>query len=392
MSQEDAGPDYGSLEFTAKRAMLFQLADWAMTAVPSSATLPVNGCFQVTVSPERLRVAATDQAKAVIAEIPAVLSQSSGQVFLPGKKFKSILAEAREGDVTVAVKGGQALVTAGSAAWQLRLPNPGGYSGVPDLSAAEFAPVSREGLHWALDTVRHAVCKEAGRPALAQVRIGGDAAGRMFATAVDSSQFACAPVPGFPCSMLVPGLVLDDLLKLLAKSPVDNVEVAEAGPYAVFRVGPVTLAALRMSAPFPDVDKLFLAPARGNDMTLGVDKDELTAALRRVRVNADASTSAVALVADSDNGKRGRLTVTGRDKGGNSAEEVIPASWGHGRHLLVVNAVFLSAMLAAHPSPTCEFTVGRDRGRVRAPLLLHDKDRLVTGTCPQMPPSLVGYE
>lgn len=390
MSQE-AGADYGSLEFTVRRAMLAQLADWAMTAVPSSATLPVNGCFQVTVSPERLQVAATDQATAVLAEIPAVLSQSAGQVYLPARKLRSILSEAREGDVIVSVKGNLAVVTAGTASWQLRLPPLDGYTGMPDLSAAAFAPVNRENLRWALDTVRHAVGKDAGRPAFTQVRINGDATGRMFASATDSSQFSCAPVNGFPCNMLIPGGVLDDLLKLLAKSPVDDAEVAEAGPYAVFRVGPVTLAALRMGAPFPNVDQLFLGPVKGNDMKLGVDKDELTAALRRVRVNTDASTSAVALIADSDSGKRGRLTVTARDKGGNSAEEVIPAAWEGGQHLMVVNAVFLAGLLAAHPSAACEFMVGKDRGKLRAPLLLKDEDKQVTGTCPQMPPSLVGY-
>ncbi len=232
------------------------------------------------------------------------------------------------------------------------------------------------------------------RPAYSQVRISGDAAGQMFACAVDSDagQFARAPVPGFPRNALIPGAVLDDLLKLLAKIPVDDCEVAEAGNYAVFRVGPVTLAALRMGVSFPDVGRLFLEPVRNHDRSLGVDKDALTAALRRVKVNSDATTSAVALIADSDNGKRGRLTVTSRDREGNSAEEVIPASWGHGQHLLVVNAVFLSAMLAAHPSAVCEFRVGKDRGKVRAPLLLEDKDRQVTGTCPQMPPALVGYD
>jgi DNA polymerase III sliding clamp (beta) subunit (PCNA family) len=261
---------------------------------------------------------------------------------------------------------------------------------MPDLSAAEFAPVGRDALRAALDTVRHAVGKEASRSAFTQVRVAA-VDGAMFASATDSSQFCRAPVPGFPRDMLIPGAALDDLLKLLAKTPVDDVEVADAGSYAVFRVGPVTLAVLRSASPFPNVDQLFLGPVKGNNLTLGVDKDELAGALRRVRVTADSSTSAVALIADSDGGKRGRLTVTARDKDGNSAEESIQASWGQGRHLLVVNAAFLSAMLAAHPSATCEFHVGKDRGQVRPPLLLEDEDKQVTGTCPQMPPKLVGY-
>jgi DNA polymerase III sliding clamp (beta) subunit (PCNA family) len=390
MSEGKGGADYGSLDFTVRRFQLLQLAEWALPAVPSSPTLPVNGCFQVSVSPGRLRVAATDQQAAVFAEAPAVITQSTGEAFLPARKLKAILAEAREGDVTVSVKGNAALVTAGSAAWSLRLPPPDGYSGLPDLSGAQFAPVGREVLLGALGTVRHAVGKDVGRPAFAQVRIAPSDAG-VFACAADSSQFSRAPVPGFPGEMLIPGAALGDLVKLLDKVPVDDAEVAAAGPYAVFRVGPVTLAALRMAKGFPDVDNDFLRRVQGNDMELRVDREALTAALRRVRINSDASTSAVALIADSEGGRRGRLTVTSRDKDSNSAEEVIPASWEHGQHLQVVNAGFLAAMLAVYPSAECTFRLGKDRGKVRAPLVLEDGAKGVTGICTQMVPALMGY-
>jgi DNA polymerase III sliding clamp (beta) subunit (PCNA family) len=387
---EKSGAGYGPLEFTVRRSVLAQMAEWAVAAVPAGpVTQAVNSCFQVTVSPERLALAAADQRLAVFTEVQAVIAQSAGQVYLPARKLKAILAEARDGDVTVSAKGSQALVTAGSAAWHLRLFPPDGYTGLPDLSDAQFAPVSREVLRTALETVRHAVSKDGGRPSFTQVRIAASDEG-MFACAAGSNQFSRAPVPGFPCDMLIPGPALDDLVRLLAKSQEDKVEVAAAGPYAVFRAGPVTMAALRTAKDFPDTDKLFLQLVRGNDMTLRVDRDELTAAIRRVRINADTTTSAVALIADSDDGKRGRLTVTSRDKDANSAEEVIPAEWEHGLTVLAVNAVFLSAALAVHPSPVCEFKVGKDRGKVRAPLLLEDSVKQVSGICYQMPASLAG--
>lgn len=389
MSEGNGKADYGSLKFTVRRFQLLQMAEWALPAVPSSPTLPVNGCFQVSVNPERLCLAGTDQQAAVFAEVQAVVTQSTGEVFLPARKLRTILAEAREGDVTVSVKGGTALVTAGTAAWSLHLPPPDRYTGLPDLSGAQFAPVDREALLLALNTVKHAVGKDAGRPASAQVRIAPSAGG-VFACAADSSQFSRAPVPGFPGEMLIPGAALGDLVKLLGKSEVKDAEVAAAGNYAVFRVGPVTLAALRTARAFPDVDKDFLQRVQGNDLELKVDKEALAAALRRVRINADASTSAVALIADSDRGQ-GRLTVTSRDKDANSAEEVITASWEHGQCIQVVNAGFLAAMLAVHPSAECTFRLGKDRGKVRAPLVLEDKAAGVTGVCVQMLPALMGY-
>jgi DNA polymerase III sliding clamp (beta) subunit (PCNA family) len=380
MSDQGTG-GYAPMDFTVRSDMLGQLAEWAVTAVPSSPTLPVNGCFEVTVSPGELQLAAADQQKAVIAVIPAVRTASAGRVYLPARKLKSILAEARDGDVTVAVSGKTALVTAGKAAWSLHLPPPDQYTGLPDLSGAQFAPVGREALLTALSTVRHAVSKDLGRPASTQVRIAPDGDGT-FACAASSSQFSRAPVPGFPGEMLIPGHVLDDLVKLLSKSQDDNAEVATAGSYAVFRAGPVTLAALRVAKEFPNVEGDFLKRVHGNDMELSVDKGELAGALRRVRINADAISSAVTLIADGD-GKWGRLTVTTRDANANSAEEVIPASWEHGHHVLVVNAAFLSAMLAVHPSPTCVFKTARDRGKARVPLVLEDKDKQVTGICAQ---------
>jgi DNA polymerase III sliding clamp (beta) subunit (PCNA family) len=389
---EKSGADHGSAEFTVRRFQLVQLADWAMTAIPSGTTaLAVNSCFRVTIAPDRLSLAGAGQRVSVFAETPAVAAASEGEVFIPAKKLRAMLGEADEGDVTVTVKGNYATVTAGPAVWSLRLPPPDGYIGLPDLTGAQFSPVSREGLLTALTTVRHAVGRDPNRPAYTQVRIA-ESGGVMFACAVDSSQFSRAPVPGFPLPLSVPGAVLDDLVKLLSKSQADEAEVADAGAYVVFRVPPVTMAALKTTHAFPDVEAMHLRPVQGHDQVLTVDKADLTRALRRVRITADATTSAVALIADSD-GPRSRLTVMSRDADGNSAEEPVSVSqWAGGRRLVVVNAGFLEAMLAVHPSAVCQFRLGPDVGKQRSPLLLEDSGAKILGTCPQMPLKLVGYK
>lgn len=392
---ESPGVGYGTLSFTVKRVWLAQLVEWALAAVPSGApTLPVNGCLKVTVSPERLRVAAAGQQTAVFAEMLAVKSKSEGSVFLPPRKLREMLATAPDGDVTISVKGLSARVTAGPASWSLRLPGPEGHIGLPDLSAAEFAETGREPLLSALQAVRHAAGRDSGRPQFNQVRIE-ESGGLMYATATDSSQFSRAPVPGFPFPVSVPLAALDDLLKLLSKNQDDTVAVAESGSHVVFRVGPVTLAAARGGKAFPDVEEMFLRPVAGHDRVLRADRADVTQALRRVRINSDSATSAIALIIGAAGGGAA-LTVMSKDKNGNSAEEAVPVSgrsgdWA-GERLVVVNAGFLDAMLAVYPSPACEFRLGPDRGVVRSPLLLVDDAAKVTGICPQMPPRLVGYE
>lgn len=246
MSDVKAWTGYEPLEFAVRRFQLVQLARWAGTAVPSGQVArAVSACFQVTVRPGMLRLAAVDQAKCVTAESPAVRTASSGTAYIPAKKLEALLSEAPEGDVTVAVKGSTAVVSAGAASWELRLPGPEGYTGLPDLSEVSLAPVSREKFLGALATVRHAVGRDDGRPQYRQVRIE-ESGGNMYACATDSSQFSRCPLPGFPVPLSVPAAVLDDLVKLLSKSASEDVEVAESERHVVFRAGPVTMAALRL--------------------------------------------------------------------------------------------------------------------------------------------------
>jgi hypothetical protein len=312
-----------------------------------------------------------------------VLTQSEGQVFIPAKRLEAILDEAADGDVTVRVKGVMATVTAGGASWTLKLPSPEKHIGLPDLSEAQFAATGREKLLAALAVVKHAVGKDDGRPAFTQVAVAG---GALHAS--DSSQYARAAVPGFPVPLAVPAGVLDDLVKLLSKVPEDDIGIADADPYVVFRVGPVTLAAVKPNSAFPAVESL-TQNVKGNNLRLIVDKAELTAAIRRVRINADPGTSAIVLIADDT--PKPALTIVAKDANDNSAEEAVPVEWEGGHQLFCVNAGFLEAMLAVHPSPTCEFLAGHERGKQRPPLLLEDPETGTCGICPQMVPNLMGY-
>lgn len=260
---------------------------------------------------------------------------------------------------------------------------------LPDLSAAEFAPVSREGLLDALNAVRYAVGRGDGRPAFAKVQIAGHD-GQMYATAVGSSLLARARVDGFPFPVQVPGIILADLVKLLNGSADKTVGVADAGSCVAFRTGPVTMAAQLNGQDFPDVDGMFFRKVTGNELTLEADRAQLTRALKGVRINADSTTSAVGLIADCVDGK-GQLTVMARDSGGNSAEQVIEAGWDGKCQKLVVNGTFLEHMLASHPGAMATFRVAADRGSQRPPLLLEDTSAGVTSICTQMPAGQVGY-
>jgi DNA polymerase III sliding clamp (beta) subunit (PCNA family) len=394
-TEPPGGTDYGEFSFRVKPHVLRVLAAAAGAAVPASGP-PSMTCYRLRVSEGHLSLAATDLERTVIARTEAVYCQGTeanayAEAFVPAKKLQAILKEAPEADLTVEVKKDKASVTAGTGSWVLSLPPSDEYPSLTALEQLSFGAYPREKFLAALRAVRHAVCRDAGRPPLTQVAVSQpleDVAPEedsWCVTASDGTRFARARLETFPEAMSIPALVLDDLMRLLAAGKSDDIGIAATEEFLAFRVGPVLLAVARRSTPFPDMDRLLLAPAQDNDQKLHVDRDELAAAVRRVRINADGDTSAIVL-AVSEN----ELTVVSRDKGHNSASEPVHVSgWQGGDRVLCVNHVFLAEMLAAHPERECVFRLGKDLGKRRSVLLLSGSG--ITQVLTQMAPALVGY-
>jgi DNA polymerase III sliding clamp (beta) subunit (PCNA family) len=379
--------DYGNIEFTVRRVQLHQLAEHAVTVIPSGPTQPVFGCFQVDVRPGFLQLAGTNMVRTVWASTEAVSTTGSGRLYLPARKLRAMLAEAPEGEVTVRVRKNYATVSAGSASWSNRLPDSSQYPELLGLAGVPFEKVALDPFLTALRTVRHAVGKDSGRPQYTQVSIAeghGPLGPVMTATAWDSAQFARCPVPGFPFPVGIPDSVLDELVKLLASTPVEAAEVGRDGNALAFRVGPVTLAVVQLIKDFPNSGLPVRAPAAG-DQVFTVERDELRAAIRRVKINASTETSAVALVLDD-----GTLSVKSRDEF-DEASEAVPVLWEGGRRVLVVHHGFLASMLDVHPARSCTFRLGPDKGKRRSAVQLADEESGVVTTIPQMPPEWLGY-
>lgn len=400
MSDEDSfegteppgGVSYGEFAFRVKRWVLLGLAEAVAQALPSSTAMPALGCFRVRAGEGFLELAATDMERTILAASSAVAADDTGEgtvheAFVPARRLMAILRESPDTDVTVAVKKNQAQVTAGTGSWTLILPDSSGYPELVDPGKLKFTAYGREKLLGGLKAVRHVVCRDAGRPPLTQVEIkDDDLTPETVITASDGIRFARARVSRYPISAsCVPASALDDLTRILGAGQSEDVGVAESDDVLAFQVGPVILTVARRTTPFPDVDRLLLKPAMENQFALRVDRDELVAAVRRVRINADGETAAIVLEVTE-----GSLTVVARDKLGNSATEAVAAVWEQGKdRVLCVNHTFLAEMLAAHTGKSCEFQLGKDLGKRRSMVLLQG-DGMVQ-VIAQMAPALVGY-
>jgi DNA polymerase III sliding clamp (beta) subunit (PCNA family) len=385
----EAWDGYPSLEFRVRKGVLAQLIEYALAAIPSrESALVVHGCFQVTVQPGWLQLTATNTMLTVFAGSKAADSDGSGVVYLPARRLKEIVAAAPDGDIIVAVRRDTAVVTAGPVHWDVKMPpSPRGYSELPDLAAISFAPVPGEPLLTALKTVRHAVCKDSGRPSMHQVRVAKNGDG-MLAAAHDSSQTSCAPVPGFPFGTTIPAAMLDELISLLAKNDEAPAEAGETDGTLAVRAGHIVLACQRMATDFPNLEEKVLIPTSGYPHELAVDRAELLRAVKRVSISANQDTSALALIAEG-----GQLTVVTRDDGGNRGEEQVQLArpWPGTKRVVAVNWRHLADMAAVCPAATLVLRLGDDTPRAPSMLRLEDPASGVIGVIPQMKSSSVGF-
>lgn len=373
----------GSFAFSAKKFLLQMLLERTASVVPTKDIMPVLKNFQFEVAPGRLTVVATDLELSVVATTEMVEVEAPGTGVFPAKKMLDIVREAAdEGDVRITVINGVAHVAVGKTAWQLKLQPGDDYPQMPDVDAVAFHPVDRIKFLGALHAVRYAAAKDTTRPSLMMIDVSG---GKM--TACDGVRFQQADLgEDFPLSLRIPTGAIGDLVKLLNSTDLPQIGIGESENYLIFKVGRDVFIANKLMAQFPDMEQLLLRPALENKHELLADRQELVDAIKRVRINADAETSAIELGLT-----KGKLTVRAADKIGNEAREELDVKWDAGERSLVVNHGFLAEMLAMYDGKSCFFLLGEDTKSRKSPLMLRDDETGTVGIVQQMVSDWVGY-
>lgn len=363
------------MKLETKKFVFQALFEKASSVVPSKDIMPVLKNFQLEALEDRVRVVATDLELSVISSTEMVRTEQVGTAVFPAKKMLDIIREAEDGDMLIDVSDGQAHIRVGRASWTLRLQSGADYPALPDIKSVELHPVDRVKFLGAIQSVRRAAAKDTTRPSLMMIDV---ADGKM--TACDGVRFQQALLgDDFPMDMQLPIGAVDDLVKLLRTTDLEKVGIGESEYHLVFRVGSDVFIANKLMAQFPNVEELLLRPALQNKDRLLVDRGDLDAAVRRVRINADPETSAIVLELGNDS-----VTVLARDKFGNEATEAIEASWAGKERKVVVNHSFLADMLSMYDGKSCTFLLGEDTKSRKSPVMLRDEDTQTIGIINQM--------
>jgi len=362
-----------TLAMTIKKFALHILLDKANTVVPTRDVMAVLKNFLFDLTPDGLRVIATDMERSLIATTKIVTVEQAGTAVFPAKRLLDIVRTAGDGDVHISVTNYTATIRIGPTQWQLKLQTGEDYPALPQISETIFSTVNRLDFAGALAAVRYAVSRDANRANLMMIDVR---AGKM--TACDGSRFQQARTSAFPFDLRIPIGAVDDLIRLLKAVDTDTIDVGESTNHLIFKLGSDVFMVNKLVAQFPDMEAILLRPALENRHALAVNRADLLEAVKRVRINADHNTSAIALTLTP-----GHITVSARDTHGNEATETIDADWHRPERTIVVNHGFLTDLINGRTADTLHFKLGDDTATRRSPVLLTQDDGS-TGVIQQM--------
>jgi DNA polymerase-3 subunit beta len=351
--------------------MKFELPRTAFEAVLAKASvvlstkdlLPLLKNVNITVAEGSLRVVATDIELSVIAKTSQVNCLVPGSALFPGRKLLEIVKACEAAPVTVTVSAEEALVACAGATWNVQLMHSKGYPEFPALTDVNAATVPRAAFVNALLKVKGAAAKEGVRPALQMVDIR-DGNVRASDGAI-FRQVHIAELKGH--ALQIPLSAVEELVKLLRSSPAEQLTVGQTEDHLLFTLDGNVFIITKTTVDYPDVEGLLLEPARANTMRLTVDRQQLIAGIKRVRINADEDTKGVVFVLGEND-----LTLRAHDKSGFSADQRLTVHYLSSPRSFGVNHENLLDTLQALDTPSVTLLLGADTRARKAPLLVDD--------------------
>jgi DNA polymerase-3 subunit beta len=329
------------MKFRAERdALVDAMAIASRAAATRGGALPALSGIRLEVGGDRLHLAGSDLDLTVQVHMD-VVALDPGVCVVPARLATDIVRALEPGAVTVAVEGGEAVISAGRSQFAvrvlpaeefLRLPEPTGEPVTLDAAA----------LVGALHQVVPAASKDDARPILTGVLFEAEVAGlRLVST--DSYRLAMRDLPGTTLlaegqHVLVPSRALGELARLLGGA--QQVDLRLGTDDASFDVGQVRLTTRLLEGDFPNYRQL-IPPHYPNRLTIA--KEPFLDAVRRVKLLArDAAPVRLSLRGDAV-----ELSAITQDVG--QAREDVEAKYEGGDMVVAFNPEFLIDGVEACP-------------------------------------------
>jgi DNA polymerase-3 subunit beta len=363
------------MKIALSREPLLAALDRVVKVAPTSKSVPILNYVRLeallTQVSASIELSATDLVTSITVEIPggtAAAVGDPGVALVHGADFLGFLRSLTTSSIVLTTTPDGLLCRVGNTTCLWKAPPLDTYPAIPDLDARWTHTLPRTALLAALRSVKPAAALGSFNPNLEQVAIRS---GKV--QAADGIRFHQVDLPGADLvDVAFPLPFLEDVVRSLATSTQDQVElgVTEGRTALIVRHDRVRLSSRTRREPFPDVEHAFLIPSLSNTDEVLLSRENLTAAIRRVRIMSDLDTRAITLALST-----GTAAVSARTSAGAWAVENIPVTWLGPDRTLTFNHDYLLHLLALFDGPDLVLRLGPDAKHKPSTVLVEQADR-----------------
>lgn len=343
--------------------------------VPGTSFVLLEARESVSGTQEYLRASATDGTIFVSAIGDDCVVRHAGAALIPGQKLKAILKMVPEDLVAIQVIGNEALIRSGQSQWKVQLPPGDSLPSSYVLTGITPVVLDRMPFLASLKAAEAAASHTSARAALMQVKVRDGHITGQDGNRIHRAFFS----DNSDLEMSIPLSTCLEVIQMLEASEDSHFRAGTDGRKMVFSADKDYVVSSSMIVDFPDVDPILIRSSMNVRNSLTLNTEELSNAIKRVRVNSDPDFSSIFLaVAKSREGQWG-ASLRSIDRQGNSAHEFLSAHWDgpQAPREFCVNHKNLSDLLDSYPGVEVTFKVGDDTQSAKSPLLVEDDSRFI---------------
>ena len=346
------------MDVTLNRTLLLEELQLIQGVVERRTTIPILSNILLTAEGDRLHFAATDLDVTVYTQCSAVVRRE-GRTTINGKVFFDLARSLPTDTLDLSFQESRIDVRSGTFKSQLASLDPADFPTLPEIPDGQGFAVDLPTIRRLIDRSMFAVSSEEGHFQYnAALLLLSPKALEMVAT--DGHRLAwtkaahAAGTPPFE-QQLLPRKVLNQIRHFSAEAETP-LYIARGENHLAFRLGDRVLLSRVLEARFPQYERVLV---RDNPHRARVQRQELSASLRRVALLASERTHGVQIQFDQD---ALSLASVGFDLG--QAAEVVPCIYSGPTLKVLVNASYILDFLAAVDVPEVEMQLRDSDGPV----------------------------
>lgn len=326
----------GMVKLLVSYADLLKGLSIVANALPPKTSLPSLTNILLETEADRLRLAATDLDTSVITSIPATIS-TQGSVALPGKKLLEIVKELPGGDIHIGGSGSRVTISCGSSNFVLAGSSRESFPSLPSPAEVQFMEIPLKAVSDAVRKTVFAVASDDYRPALngALWKMGPEG---LEIVATDGHRLARMRLSELSFEKGLEAIVAPKALYLMGRlGEEDNISFGSQGTQICIRSGETVVFSRIIEGPYPPYEKVI--PAE-NPLVLSVNRQDLVASLRRMRIIANPATHQVRFTLEP-----GKIILQAENTDAGEAREDLSARFDAEPLQIAFNGDFLMEIL-----------------------------------------------